>query len=649
MPATPTYRPPAFEIVGAVGDGTTDDYDAVQAAIAKAEVSGGKVLGDPSKTYYLNKASAGGLKLAPDTNGTRDWVGIHDLNLKLSANVPRAFDYDKTADYDVFQKIRFEGITVDADNIGGRHHIFAGTVQSNSVTTGLRTSFKDIEHRQITVKNGLVDSDTGTNLRRHFSYLLSHSAVNESTQTYAKNLLFEDINMEGGNAGIEVFGTNVSAVGLNVFIDNITVNRWRHDMLTVQSVNFGSAHVQLGSRAFGGRCSVTNGWGRFSGDVGLELDSMTDMYVENVVIENSYGRAFYFTNFNYPNDEGLGAPSSSNTTVEAQKFTLNDCRAVRTSTAPGTGYHFDYNLSVPLGTAILEDCSWRRTTAENAGGTGEALLLDAPMVEARTKGLSSFITGVDVDGAANSSVCEMVTVQTTGPKILRMKDTFLDFIGTNASGNTQTVRGINIGGGSLVTTIDIDGVAWNPTLTGWVGGTYAMLVGFGVNADLRGRIRKLDVTKTANFTTASRCILFGSTSNLAIAASALLYVEGCDFGLFSPGTDVEFAATSNAPRVVFRNNVPAVTTALEQSVVATTALTIPYQGEYVAVTGDTGITSIDAAPKGRRITLVFAGTPTVTDGSNLKLAGNFVSTANDTLSLISDGTNWIETSRSGDI
>ena len=36
----------------------------------------------------------------------------------------------------------------------------------------------------------------------------------------------------------------------------------------------------------------------------------------------------------------------------------------------------------------------------------------------------------------------------------------------------------------------------------------------------------------------------------------------------------------------------------------------------------------------------------MTDGSNLKLAGNFVTTADDVITLVCDGTNWFEMSRS---
>lgn len=85
------------------------------------------------------------------------------------------------------------------------------------------------------------------------------------------------------------------------------------------------------------------------------------------------------------------------------------------------------------------------------------------------------------------------------------------------------------------------------------------------------------------------------------------------------------------------------------SVVAATALTLPAQGSenpVFLITGNTAITSIVTTGwAGRRVTLIFSGTPTFTDGSNLKLAGNLVATADDTISLVCDGTNFYEIGR----
>ncbi len=81
--------------------------------------------------------------------------------------------------------------------------------------------------------------------------------------------------------------------------------------------------------------------------------------------------------------------------------------------------------------------------------------------------------------------------------------------------------------------------------------------------------------------------------------------------------------------------------------VASAAAIVP-SGNIFHVTGTTNITSITSTGirAGTEIKIIFDGILTFTDGSNLKLNGNFVTTADDTISLIFDGTNWFETARS---
>jgi hypothetical protein len=71
-------------------------------------------------------------------------------------------------------------------------------------------------------------------------------------------------------------------------------------------------------------------------------------------------------------------------------------------------------------------------------------------------------------------------------------------------------------------------------------------------------------------------------------------------------------------------------------------------GTYFYITGTNNITSIAAADStaGRLVILRFADVLTFTDGNNLKLAGNFATSADDTITLMCDGTNWYETGRS---
>ena len=66
-----------------------------------------------------------------------------------------------------------------------------------------------------------------------------------------------------------------------------------------------------------------------------------------------------------------------------------------------------------------------------------------------------------------------------------------------------------------------------------------------------------------------------------------------------------------------------------------------------ANTGATTITTFDDGAGGQRITIVFTdANTTLTDGGNLKLAGAFTSTGDDTMELIFDGTNYYELGRS---
>ena len=63
--------------------------------------------------------------------------------------------------------------------------------------------------------------------------------------------------------------------------------------------------------------------------------------------------------------------------------------------------------------------------------------------------------------------------------------------------------------------------------------------------------------------------------------------------------------------------------------------------------GTTTINSITSTYEGHHVMLKFNVALTVKDGTgNLKLAGDFVTTNEDTLELVSGGANWFEISRS---
>lgn len=84
------------------------------------------------------------------------------------------------------------------------------------------------------------------------------------------------------------------------------------------------------------------------------------------------------------------------------------------------------------------------------------------------------------------------------------------------------------------------------------------------------------------------------------------------------------------------------------TVASAAAFTVPVGESIVIVSGTTNITSlpINDGHEGSTVTLIFQDVLTFTDGSNLVLAGNFSTSADDTITLVCDGTNWYETSRS---
>jgi hypothetical protein len=82
------------------------------------------------------------------------------------------------------------------------------------------------------------------------------------------------------------------------------------------------------------------------------------------------------------------------------------------------------------------------------------------------------------------------------------------------------------------------------------------------------------------------------------------------------------------------------------STASATTTTLP-AGDIIPITGTTKITGITAGAAGRQVTLEIASAGLwIANGSNLKLRGDFLSCAAlDTLTLHSDGTNWIEDAR----
>jgi hypothetical protein len=76
------------------------------------------------------------------------------------------------------------------------------------------------------------------------------------------------------------------------------------------------------------------------------------------------------------------------------------------------------------------------------------------------------------------------------------------------------------------------------------------------------------------------------------------------------------------------------------------AVTVDASDRTILLTNTSAVTSIVNGFAGQHITFVWGNSFQMTDGGNLKLVGHFNKVADDTISLVCDGTNWFETSRS---
>lgn len=136
---------------------------------------------------------------------------------------------------------------------------------------------------------------------------------------------------------------------------------------------------------------------------------------------------------------------------------------------------------------------------------------------------------------------------------------------------------------------------------------------------------------------------FASDWAHALQTNPTLYIQSAD----GASTTKWLSLAHNTANGVISTGLGPVALPNGSAVASATALPLP-TGNIFHVTGTTTITSITTTgfSGGMTIVLIFDGVLTFTDGNNLKLAGNFVTTADDTITLAYDGTNFYEVERS---
>tara|TARA_R110001606_G_scaffold297277_5_gene445094 strand:- start:1356 stop:4745 length:3390 start_codon:yes stop_codon:yes gene_type:complete len=124
---------------GATGDGTTDDFDALQAAL-NAVPNGGTLFIPPGR-YRLAKTGGGGLRIPALTRGISiRGAGKGSTTFVVSNEVLRVFDLYPSSKGLLFKDVRLSDFTVDADNVGVQQVGPSTTVNADTpLPTGANT------------------------------------------------------------------------------------------------------------------------------------------------------------------------------------------------------------------------------------------------------------------------------------------------------------------------------------------------------------------------------------------------------------------------------------------------------------------------------------------------------------------------------
>jgi len=538
-------------VTGIIDYQSTDAAAVLQRAIDALSSTGGLIT-LRSGTYIWESVPA----LPKDLPNWLKIVGESRVIIKLTEKGPRAFDFHKTADYDTFRNIWLEGLTVDCNNVGGKHHVVLGSYINGSPQT--RINIQHIVVRDITTINVPVDPspwiDGESFARTHrmnIGIVVFHPAPGE-TQTNIQDILIENCDFRGGNYGVGVYGGGFYATGLNIFVDNVRIYHCRHTLLSVPASIFDSANFHVVGRGFGGYVHIADCVGFYSGDVGVEVNAATYAVVERCVIEDAANCAFYHGNYNNPKEPAL------------QSITFKDCKAKKTSldsSRHGYGFRvttasmgtFD-KLNVAIGNVTIDGCSYFTSKPATATVQGEAIsiVVNSGLNAAIIRNFGAEITEVNY-GAASVLSNVAIYVQAFGGEQktdIRIQGCNILVKGARQVGAGElNYCGIFLSGYRFFTIEDVSVLMSVTNMADYT--QQAIDVGYDTS-NLDGTISRVGITSIVSDKRAIGITIRGTTT---LTIGKQIRIEDCDFsGLPPSGTEVSFRDPTNAAKTYFDGN-----------------------------------------------------------------------------------------------
>lgn len=559
-------------------------------------------------------------------------AGASKTTIKLSAGAPRAFDFNKVADNDTFTGVTIQDFTVDCNNVGGLHHVVIGnfingTLQTRFNVTGLRV--KRINTINVPSATTTTNYNTGT-LHRLNVHIAVVDAALQVTQYQVTDCQVEDcqfgLSGGGGNEGVFLGGTVAGAVvGLNVWVDNCHIVRCTHTTGAAPTQFFASAGFQIGSCAFGGRCTINQCLSVFAGDVGFENDGM--MRIDHIQCEavDSFNFGFYLRNVQWVSELQAAPPTSAATAqTQAQQHTYVQCIARRLTVPNMRGYRVDTFNSIPLGHFVFRDCVWDRETTDFVNTTGEAFFTIGAVASILIDGFKISIPNLSATGAA--ATVSLIAADGAGPQTLKVRNTQVFLNGSNTSGNTQTINVVSVLSQTVspqTTHVEIDGLFIDPGAgVGFTSGNFALNgAQLGQSAanttNITGTVRRIKFSTPAAFASSWLGVVIGASSHTTINARTGIRITECDMSTVN-GNPVSIGAGNLGNVFIDRCDRARTATAISATAIQT--------DEIIGVTDTSALRTItlpaiSSMPAGKMLTVADESNAAGTNNITISRAG----------------------------
>jgi hypothetical protein len=521
---------------GAKGDGVTDDYDAIQAAINACGTTGGVVV-FPQGTYLLDKRAAGGLKL-PAGNTQRLSLSGYGATIKLSARVPRFLDFNRTADYQTFAHFCVEGFAIDAQNVSA----------GEQDVIGFGGQMTRINVDDVTVRDCHAYDLPKGGTREGIAILVVQPAANDPVTDRVTNIYIDHCQVDGGALGFAVggneFGTSGTPKYPNIELDNINLTNCTWDSGVRSSTFWAASGTQMGWAAHGGRLYIANCDFRGSGDNSYEINGWHDALIENCVSEDATNVGYYLADWAAPIGGADGQQIVFRNCVHRQLTAMDGCR--------GWGWGTP-TANWPYGMLTLDHCSLESSVPDTGGAS---FLYSTPALKAKSvtvTGCSYKATGMRVSTATWPFVLQLPGGGSPfgGPTEVEVANTSMYFRATRIGSPAYVVRLLSFSGDPNVRW-NVHGCSFDSSISNGLSHSMRM-VDLGAADTTTGD----GVVDHCTFTAADNepvAIQVGASSYLSIPGSVT--VSNCDFrALATGGTSIDVTpGDSNQAKIITLNN-----------------------------------------------------------------------------------------------